>query len=323
MNPQPEHTTAGDGEADRCKTVPVSCVVPTYNRGRILIDTLADLLAQAPAPLEIICVDQTEAHEPEVEEQLTELAAHPLLRYIRVDFANAQMARNRGIAEAKAEVVILTDDDVRMGPGFAAAHWRNYADDPTIDAIAGQILLPGEGRCSKFPKRYYWPCMGWSFFLLNYDTRCDVINLSSCNMSVRRSKALEIGGFDEWYTHTWHDDADFAWRLHLAGGRVVFDPLATLTHLLTPMGGKRPGGVNEHLTCNRDRWTVLFYFWLTHFGLKAWRDIWRHLRMGLVRRAVLVRPWLWPRGAADLLGGMREARRRIKVGPKLPFAARR
>src|SRR5262249_917971 len=83
---------------------------------------------------------------------------------------------------------------------------------------------------------YYWPYNGWMFLPLNFGERRPAINWPSCNGSVRRELALSIGGFDEQFTRTWYDDADFSWRLHKAGAKIVYDPCASLVHLKGPSG---------------------------------------------------------------------------------------
>ncbi len=51
----------------------VSVVIPTYRRGQVLIDTLEYLLTLAPAPLEILVLDQTLRHEDKIEATLQKL----------------------------------------------------------------------------------------------------------------------------------------------------------------------------------------------------------------------------------------------------------
>ena len=43
----------------------VSVAIPTYNRERVLIDTIEHVLAQNPPADEVLVIDQTEEHEPE------------------------------------------------------------------------------------------------------------------------------------------------------------------------------------------------------------------------------------------------------------------
>jgi len=289
----------------------------------MVVAAVGDFLRQDPAPLEIIVVDQTEEHPQEVQDRVDALAKHPLVRYYRAPFANVSKARNLAIGSAKGEVILFVDDDVRVEPGFVGAHWRNYVDDPTLDAVAGQVLTPGARPRIKIPRRFYWKYIGWSFFPMDYPYRCRTLNLPSGNFSIRRELVLEVGGFDEHYVETCGEDGEFSWRVHKAGGTAVYDPCATLTHLLAPTGGKRAGASSSHLSCSRTRWRLLFYFWLRHFGIRAWPDMWRYLRTGLIKKAVLLRPWLLAPGTIDLCLGFLGALRLIRTGPALPLLRER
>lgn len=304
-------------------SVPVSCIIPTYNRGAMVCGAIEDLLRQEPLPLEIIVADQTEEHPQAIQDRLDRLAKHPLVRYFRLPLANVSKARNLGIREARGDVLLFTDDDIRVEPDFLAAHWRNYREDPTLDAVAGQVLRPGARPRICIPGRFYWRYIGWSFFPMDYPYRCRTMNLPSGNFSIRRELALEAGGFDEHYVETCGEDGEFSWRVHKAGGKAFYDPAATLIHLLSPMGGKRAGSSNSSLLCSRTRWRLLFYFWLRHFGVRAWRDMWRYLRVGLVRKGVLARPWLLVPGTIDLCLGILGAMRLIRTGPALPLLRKR
>ncbi len=63
----------------------------------------------------------------------------------------------------------------------------------------------------------------------------------------------------------------------------------------------------------------MFYYWLRHFGLRAWPECWRYLRGGLIRKQVFIRPWLLPRGICDLAVGFVQACELIRHKPALPF----
>jgi len=81
--------------------------------------------------------------------------------------------------------------------------------------------------------------VGWAFFPMNYAYRCRTANLPSGNFSIRREWAILVGGFDENYTKTCGEDAEFSWRFYKAGGNAIYDPEATLVHLAAPRGGNR------------------------------------------------------------------------------------
>ena len=95
-------------------------IVCSYNRAESLRDTLAALLAQSTAPArawEVIVVDNNSPdHTRDVVEQVQR--GWPLLRY---EFEGAQglsHARNHGIACARGEVILFTDDDVLPEPDW-------------------------------------------------------------------------------------------------------------------------------------------------------------------------------------------------------------
>ncbi len=49
------------------------------------------------------------------------------------------------------------------------------------------------------------------------------------NMISRRETLMELGGFDDDY-FAYLEDVDFGWRTWIAGGRVLFEPRATVRH---------------------------------------------------------------------------------------------
>lgn len=305
----------------------VSVIIVTYNRPAALRQTLEDLRAQTVAPLEILVVDQSRDADGRPLDLSPLAAEFPNLRYLYQAVPNAQRARNLGIRRAKGDVVLLVDDDVRIGPGFVASHLRNYEDDPTLDGVSGQVLEPGQQPTTELPAACDWPHIGWMFLPLHYARRRPAVNWPSCNGSVRREMALKAGGFDEQFVRTWLDDTDFSWRLHQAGAKIVFDPLASLVHLKVPSGGKRPARVNRHVLADTEHWGTLFYFWRKNFGMRrAWRHYRRYVRRLICRKVLLARPhWLgvalWHMAAGYRWAGVRVRQGGIYLKPEEPVRA--
>jgi GT2 family glycosyltransferase len=294
----------------------ISVVIATYNRPEALELTLADLATQTHLPLEVIVIDQSRDQFGKPIDHEKELKSNLELRYFQQSIPNAQAARNRGIRAARGEVVLLIDDDVRIPPGFIANHVRNYESEPDLDGVSGQTLEPGQLPTGEFPGRYTWPHNGWMFFPLNFNQRRRAINWPSCNGSVRRDKALAIGGFDRQFTRTWFDDADFSWRLHLAGAKIVFDPAASLVHLKIPSGGKRPSGRDRYVLFDAESWSILFYYWRKNFGVcRVWRHVAYYVRGHLCRKVLLRRPHLLLLAFANFFQGYYLAARKLKAGP--------
>ncbi|MDW8322987.1 MAG: glycosyltransferase [Burkholderiales bacterium] len=97
-----------------------SIIVCTYNRAESLRDTLQALRAQAVAPertWEVIVVDNnSHDHTPQVVEEMR--GSWPGLRYAYEPAQGLSHARNRGIREARGDVLLFTDDDVLPEPDW-------------------------------------------------------------------------------------------------------------------------------------------------------------------------------------------------------------
>jgi GT2 family glycosyltransferase len=157
---------------------------------------------------------------------------------------------------------------------------------------------------------------------LNFSRRCETINLNSCNLSIRKNVVVEAGGFDENYIKTFFDDTDLALRVRRVclnkGLKVVHDPQASLTHLKSE-GGDRPSGINEYIIADRHAWMVWIYFFVSNFGLYAYREILIRLKSVVFRRVNLFRPRYLGIAFAEFIFGFSLALKAIKKGRKLGF----
>jgi glucosyl-dolichyl phosphate glucuronosyltransferase len=116
----------------------LSVVVCTWRRQGRLPGLLAALAAQTRAPLEVLLVDDEGSPETEA---LARSAGLPGLRYLRGAALGVSAARNRGIAEARGELVAFLDDDALPVPGWAAALLDGAAAHPAAGALAGPVEL--------------------------------------------------------------------------------------------------------------------------------------------------------------------------------------
>ncbi len=117
-----------------------SIIVCTYNRAESLRDTLRALRAQKAHPScewEVVVVDNnSQDHTRKVVEEVRR--EWPLLRY---EFEQAQglsHARNHGIAAARGEVLLFTDDDVLPEPDWLETTLAGM-DKYQADACGGYI----------------------------------------------------------------------------------------------------------------------------------------------------------------------------------------
>lgn len=295
----------------------VSVIVPTFNRSRVLCHTLECLLRQEPRAREIIVVDQSAEHDPETRAALDKWNADGQILYIPQLEPNAQRARNRAIAAASGSVLLFVDDDIECDADLIGAHWSNYQDDPEIAAVAGFFLEPGEVPLASLPEICQRPVTGWIHTPNCYAKRMVTRNWPSCNGSIRRAVAIAIGGFDENFRWTLFDDTDLSCRLMNYGAKVVHDPDAKLVHLKTPSGGHRPGGLNDCVIADSNRWYTWCYFFFLNFGWRSWREIRDRLRHCVFRRKNIVRPWYLLVALGCFFNGVASATLAIRRGRKL------
>jgi GT2 family glycosyltransferase len=210
----------------------VSVVIATYRRDAVLVDTVRRVLDLDPPACELLVVDQTPAHPPAVERELEELAATGAIDWFRLDEASIPAAMNVGLLRASSEIVLFLDDDVIPGPDLVEAH-RAAHGRPGVAVVAGQVLQPGEEPMSgpHAPFRFSSADRGW------------VTEVIGANFSIRRDLALAIGGMDENFVRAAYGfEAELCARATAAGGRILFEPLATVRHLRAPAGGTRSYG---------------------------------------------------------------------------------
>jgi GT2 family glycosyltransferase len=254
----------------------VTVVVPTLNRGNVLIDCLQDLLQQRHRPLEILVVDQSDAPSP----QMQELAERrpDLISWHRVNFCGLPMARNYGWQHAHYEAILYVDDDIRCGPALATEHLRAL-NLSNVGVVAGgideawkpaeQVRQPGAFN--------QWAAESERGFAARCE--CDVDHAPGGNFSVWRPILRDLDGIDEGLQvgAALYEEAEFCLRVKRAGHRIYFNGLARVTHLAVANGGCRVGEIAGYV------------YGLAHNrALLARRHLrWYHMPTALARTALL------------------------------------
>ena len=121
----------------------VSIIICTRNRADSLRETLASL-AKAEIPsdyeVEVLVVDNGSTdHTPEVVREIRLPRLH--LRYLLESQPGQCFARNAGLRAATGQVILFTDDDVRVSPRWIEGMTRPILTG-TADAVAGGVIFP-------------------------------------------------------------------------------------------------------------------------------------------------------------------------------------
>jgi glycosyltransferase involved in cell wall biosynthesis len=176
----------------------ISVVVCTRDRAAQLSTCLTHLLALQYPTFEILVVDNAPSNE-----DTRELTAKLPARYVREERPGLDWARNRGIAEAKYDIIAFTDDDVRVHP-----HWLQEIEkifrDETVSGASGYVA-PAEMETPAqqlFESGYGGMGHGFSrrYFKRERLSNKQLLWASSfgigANMAFRKAIFNSIGGFD-------------------------------------------------------------------------------------------------------------------------------
>ena len=203
----------------------------THDRPALLARALESVVGQAPAPDEVMVVDNapTDGAVRELVEQ-----RFPGVRYVVEPVPGLDFARNRALAEAGRDIVAFLDDDAVAAPGWADALRRNFADDAVVvctgrvEPLAleteGQRLFEANGGFSRgsarvrLPDDAARPLHGRSAPLIAWAISVGC----GCSYAVRRDAARALGGFDEALdlgtVLPGGGDHDLLWRALQSGG---------------------------------------------------------------------------------------------------------
>lgn len=166
----------------------VSVVVPTRDRPERLARCLASVRAALRDGDELVVVDSASVGRDEVARVATTYAD----RLLRVERPGVDRARNAGWRAARHPLVLFTDDDVVVDPGWAEAFAAALERHGDAAFITGRIDAP-PGRP-----------LPWREIALKRDLEAQVFDRTSvtnlghgASMATRREVLEAVGGFDE------------------------------------------------------------------------------------------------------------------------------
>jgi glycosyltransferase involved in cell wall biosynthesis len=225
----------------------ISVIISTRNRASYLPDCLRSLAAQqGELPHEVIVVDN--GSEDETPEVLARWCReHPEFRSTREERAGISRGMNAGIRMARAPLLLFTDDDVVVPPGWIHAYAEFFSRHPLDTIVAGGPAIPIPEDLGAWPS--------W----LDNHALIDLRKLDhggerelqppdyvfGNNMAVPATVFSRLGLWNEdlGYTPTdrsTFEDTELQDRVWAAGGSVWFCPDAPIQHRV-PRAKSSPG----------------------------------------------------------------------------------
>ncbi|MBI3544955.1 MAG: glycosyltransferase family 2 protein [Deltaproteobacteria bacterium] len=245
----------------------VSVIIPTRGRDACVRQTLRDLGEQDFRDFDVWLVDQND--KP--------LAGLPLpgvaLVHEKMPPLGSHAGRNHAIFRTSAEVCVFVDDDVRLEPGFLAAHARAYREAQGLACVAGRVVQPRDGFSEEQMRRMGRPArynrwigtVSGNFVGVE---RSAAEHIHECNFSARTSALRAIGGFNEEFRgNAYFEGADLALRLIDAGFAISYRPDIALTHLQDGGGGNRVSDKARHTYWYMRNYALLGSLHMRRIGL--------------------------------------------------------
>lgn len=177
----------------------LSVVICTYNRAASLAETLDSVNAcELPAgcDVELVLIDNNSTDDTAaVCERFAPKAKMPFRRVMETT-QGLSFARNRGIREARGDVIIFTDDDVLVNSSWLTAYAEEFGEE-NADCAFGRVHPDWRGTRPDWFHNWLRP----AYALLDYGDERFVVTTArheffGANFAVRRSLLVEMGGFD-------------------------------------------------------------------------------------------------------------------------------
>lgn len=203
----------------------ISIIIPTYNRRKVLTQTLPTVFGQEFPPDDFEVIVVVDGSSDGTVETLRSYAPRCAFRVLEQVNRGPAVARNNGLAVACGELVLFLDDDIRCDKNLIKQHVLSHENTERL-VIHGPILIARESKrtlaayvACKAAKRLH--CLLAPTAELELPQHADLI----CNSSIPRKMLNEAGGFDELMPFQ-RDDCEVGLRLWKMGAQFRYQPKA-------------------------------------------------------------------------------------------------
>ncbi len=201
------------------ETPQVSVIIPAYNGSRYISQAVESVLSQTDCHFEVIVVDDGST------DNTNAILQHysDRIRYFSQKNQGVAAARNRGIQEAKAEIIALLDQDDIFLPHKLAEQTACFQKFPEVGLVnSGWRLINREGyNISEIEPWHNLPDLDLQTLIIHSPILPSAIMF-------RRTWWEKIGGFNSRFNGV--DDAEFVWQLAARGCQAIWLPKITVEY---------------------------------------------------------------------------------------------
>lgn len=201
----------------------VSIIIPVFNEGKIIKDSVMSLLKMNYNKYEIIIVnDGSTDNTAEVCEELVGVhkGLHSDISVTLINKPNGgkSSALNTGIQYSKADFVLCMDGDTQLAPNSLKESVKYFRDEK-LGAVAGNVKILNRKRIlTDLQALEYIEGLN---LLRSSQSYLGIINIIPGPIGIFRKSAIQQSG---WYSNdTFAEDADLTLKLRIAGWKVVYE----------------------------------------------------------------------------------------------------
>ncbi|WP_328747874.1 glycosyltransferase [Streptomyces sp. NBC_00285] len=194
-------------------TQPVSVLVPAYNEAKCIENTVRSLMA-SEQPIEIIVIDDGSSDGTA---RLVEAMGLPNVRVVRQLNAGKPAALNRGLANARHDIIVMMDGDTVFEPATVRELVQPFGDS-RVGAVAGNAKVGNRDSLIGAWQHIEY-VMGFNLDRRMYDILRCMPTIPGAVGAFRRSALERVGGMSD---DTLAEDTDITMAMHRDGWRVVY-----------------------------------------------------------------------------------------------------
>ncbi|MGW0421974.1 glycosyltransferase [Streptomyces sp. NPDC003015] len=194
-------------------TQPVSVLVPAYNEAKCIENTVRSLMA-SEHPIEVLVIDDGSSDGTA---RIVEAMGLPNVRVVRQLNAGKPAALNRGLANARHDIIVMMDGDTVFEPSTVRELVQPFGD-PRVGAVAGNAKV-GNRDSMIGAWQHIEYVMGFNLDRRMYDVLRCMPTIPGAVGAFRRSALERVGGMSD---DTLAEDTDITMAMHRDGWRVVY-----------------------------------------------------------------------------------------------------
>ena len=207
--------------------LPVSLIICTRNRPKLLRDSVKSVLDGEDLPAELIIIDQSDQADSSL--SALDSASACQIRYVWHRSVGLSRGRNAGIGLARNSLIAFTDDDVIATRAWFGCLIRALLDAAPRTVVTGRVLPMPD-----VPPGHFTPSLKEDPTPAVYSGRVGADVLFTFSMAIPASAFSEVGDFDvrlgPGTTFPGAEDNDLCYRLLERGYQIHYVPASVLYH---------------------------------------------------------------------------------------------